>query len=126
MVFMGQVEPLKINLDEIEARLARPDYAPVRESLREIGIGSVLDLFSTFAGQKADYAAWLQGADINHDRDLRLQYIAGWGINSTMEDEIYRQMISYRRRPDNIFTGSPERLQALMMAIATGSATFQP
>jgi spermidine synthase len=122
MVFLGQAEPLKINIDEIEARLARPDYAPVRESLREIGVGSALDLFSTYAGQKTDYAAWLQGADINHDRDLRLQYIAGWGINSTMEDEIYRQMISYRRRPDNIFTGSPERLQALMMAIATGSA----
>ncbi|HUK29617.1 MAG TPA: fused MFS/spermidine synthase [Candidatus Acidoferrum sp.] len=121
MVFLGQAEPLKINIDEVEARLARPDYAPVRESLREIGIGSALDLFSTFAGQKADYAAWLVGADINHDRDLRLQYIAGWGINSTMEDEIYRQMISYRRRPDNIFTGSPERVQAVMMAIATGS-----
>jgi spermidine synthase len=126
MVFLGQAEPLKINIDEIEARLARPDYAQVRESLREIGIGSALDLFSTFAGQKADYAAWLQGADINHDRDLRLQYIAGWGINSTMEDEIYRQMISYRRRPDNIFTGSPEQLQALMMAIATGSTAIQP
>jgi hypothetical protein len=85
----------------------------------------VLDLFATFAGQKADYAAWLQGADINHDSDLRLQYIAGWGINSTMEDEIYRQMISYRRRPVNIFTGSPDRVQALMLAIAGGSSGAQ-
>jgi spermidine synthase len=120
MVFLGQAEPLKINVDEIEQRLARPDYAPVAASLREIGIGSVLDLFSTFAGQKPDYASWLQGADINHDSDLRLQYIAGWGINSTMEDAIYRQMIAYRRRPENIFTGSPQRLQALMVAIASG------
>jgi spermidine synthase len=120
MVFLGQAEPLKINVDEIEQRLARPDYAPVAASLREIGIGSVLDLFSTFAGQKPDYASWLQGADINHDSDLRLQYIAGWGINSTMEDAIYRQMIAYRRRPENIFTGSPQRLQALMLAIASG------
>ncbi len=120
MVFLGQAEPLKINLDEIEQRLARPDYAPVAESLREIGFGSAIDLFSTYAGQKADYAAWLQGADINHDSDLRLQYIAGWGINSSMEDEIYRQMISYRRPPVNIFTGSPQQLQALMMAIASG------
>jgi spermidine synthase len=125
MVFLGQAEPLKINLDEVEQRLGRPDYAPVVESLREIEIGSALDLFSTFAGQKADYASWLQGADINHDSDLRLQYIAGWGINSTMEDEIYRQMISYRRRPDNIFTGSPQRVQTLMMAIATGGGSTQ-
>ncbi|MFZ0821168.1 MAG: fused MFS/spermidine synthase [Candidatus Acidiferrales bacterium] len=126
MVFLGQAEPLKINIDEIEQRLARPDYAPVAQSLREIGIGSVLDLFATYAGQKVDYAAWLQGAAINHDRDLRLQYIAGWGINSTMEDVIYRQMISYRRRPVNIFTGSPERVQALMLAIAGGSSGGQP
>jgi spermidine synthase len=126
MVFLGQAEPLKINIDEIEQRLARPDYAPVAASLREIGIGSVLDLFSTFAGQKPDYTSWLQGADINHDSDLRLQYIAGWGINSQMEDAIYRQMIAYRRRPDNIFTGSPQRLQALMLAIASGVGSPQP
>ncbi len=126
MVFLGQAEPLKINLDEIEQRLARPDYAPVAESLREIGIGSALDLFSTFAGQKPDYASWLQGADINHDSDLRLQYIAGWGINSTLEDTIYRQMISYRRLPENIFTGSPQRIQALMLAIASGFGGAQP
>jgi spermidine synthase len=126
MVFLGQAEPLKINVDEVEQRLARPDYAPVVESLREIGIGSAVELFSTFAGQKADYAAWLQGADINHDSDLRLQYIAGWGINSTMEDEIYRQMIAYRRPPVNIFTGSPDRVRAVMMAIATGSTGGLP
>jgi spermidine synthase len=51
MVFMGQAEPLKINLDEVDQRLARPDYAPVAESLRGIGVGSALDLFATFAGQ---------------------------------------------------------------------------
>ncbi len=126
MVFLGQAEPLKINIDEIEARLARPDYAPVAQSLREIGIGSALDLFATFAGQKADYAAWLEGADINHDSDLRLQYIAGWGINSTMEDAIYRQMIAYRRLPENIFTGSPQQVQAVMLAISSGIGSTQP
>jgi spermidine synthase len=126
MVFLGQAEPLMINVDEIDQRLARPDYAPVAESLREVGIGSVLELFSTFAGQNPDFATWLQGADINHDSDLRLQYIAGWGINSKLEDVIYRQMIAYRRRPENIFTGSPQRVQALMMAIASGLSSAQP
>ena len=29
MVFMGQAEPLKINLDEVHQRFARPDYGPV-------------------------------------------------------------------------------------------------
>ncbi len=61
MVFMGQSEPLKINLDEMQQRLERPDYAPVAESLREIGIGSATDLLSTYAGQSSDLKPWLTG-----------------------------------------------------------------
>ena len=34
MVLVGQVEPLRIDLDDIEQRLARPEYALVSESLR--------------------------------------------------------------------------------------------
>src|SRR5207302_3868254 len=44
MIFMGQVGPLKIDIEEMQGRLNRPDYAPVAESLREIGIGSPIDL----------------------------------------------------------------------------------
>jgi len=122
MVFMGQAEPLKINLDEIEQRLARPDYAPVAESLRGIGVPSSLDLFATYAGQKSDLGLWTKGAQINRDADLRLSYLAGWGINSALEDVLYRQMLRYRQRPDGLFTGSPERVQALYGAIARESA----
>jgi spermidine synthase len=120
MVFLGQAEPLKINLDEVEQRLNRPDYAPVAESLREIGIRSAVDLLATYAGQKSDLEPWYAGAELNRDGDLRLQYLAGWGINSSLEDFIYRQMLSCRRPPWNIFTGSPERVQSLMYAISAG------
>ena len=41
----------------------------------------------------------MAGAEINRDGDLRLQYLAGWGINSSLEDFIYRQMLSYRQPP---------------------------
>ena len=37
-VFMGQLEPLKVDLDAVEARYAQPDMKPVRQSLRDIGI----------------------------------------------------------------------------------------
>jgi hypothetical protein len=30
-----------------------------------------------------------------------------------LEDTLYRQMLRYRQRPDGMFTGSPERVQAL-------------
>jgi spermidine synthase len=117
MVFMGQAEPLKIDLDEVERRLARPDYAPVAESLRGIGLPSSLDLFATYAGQKSDLGLWTKGAQINRDADLRLSYLAGWGINSALEDVLYRQMLQYRQRPDGLFTGSAERVQALYLAM---------
>ncbi|HML18108.1 MAG TPA: fused MFS/spermidine synthase [Bryobacteraceae bacterium] len=117
MVFMGQAEPLKVNLDDVQQRLERPDYAPVAQSLRDIGVASVIDLLATYAGQKTDFDNWLAGAEINRDRDLRLQYLAGWGINSTLEDVLYRQIISYRRPPSNLITGSPERLQSLIVAM---------
>jgi spermidine synthase len=118
MVFLGQAEPLKINLDEIEQRLNRPDYAPVAQSLRDIGIRSPIDLLATYAGQKSDLEPWYAGAELNRDGDLRLQYLAGWGINSSLEDFIYRQMLSYRRPPWNLFTGSPERVQSLIYMLS--------
>ena len=117
MVFMGQVEPLKVNVDEVQQRLDRPDYAPVRESLRGIGVPSALDLFATYAGGRSDLGQWTRGSDINTDADLRLSYLAGWGINSQLEDALYRDMLRYRKTPVGIFTGSPDKVQALIAAI---------
>jgi hypothetical protein len=94
----------------------------VAQSLADIGVGSVIDLMSTYAGQKSDFGPWLQGADINRDADLRLQYLGGWGINSRLESEIYRQMLSYRRRPTNLFSGSPRNVQYLMNYLSTGAS----
>ncbi len=117
MVFMGQVDPLKINVDQVQRRLDRPDYAPVLQSLRAIGINNTVDLFSTYAGQKSDLGKWTQGAEINRDSNLRLSYLAGWGINSYLEDELYREILQYRKRPDDIFTGTPQTLAMLYAAM---------
>ena len=119
MVFMGQIEPLKIDLDEMQRRWESPDYAAAAESLQQVGVGSVIDVFSTYAGQQSDLAPWLQGAEINQDGDLRLQYLAGWGINSRLEDAIYREMLTYRRPPQNLFSGSPLLLNSLMSLLSS-------
>jgi hypothetical protein len=121
MVFLAQVQPLKINLDEIAARYARPDYEPVRQSLRDVGIYSVNDLFSTYTGQKSDIGKWTHGSDINRDSNLRLSYLAGWGINAHMEDLLYRRMLRFRQDWTNIFTGSPEQMESLRKAIERAS-----
>jgi spermidine synthase len=125
MVFLGQLEPLTIDLSEVQRRLNRPDYAPVAQSLHDIGVSSAIDLFSSYAGQYSDMARWLQGAEINRDADLRLQYLAGWGINAQMADALYRKILSYRQRPANMFTGSPEQTQAAWLAVLYASGGGQ-
>ena len=117
LVLLGQVDGTTIDLDEIDARLQRPEYAPVAKSLREIGMHSAVDLFSTFAGQAPDFAPWLKDAQINRDRNLRLQYLAGRGLNLYRADTIYSDMVSYAKDPQGIFEGSPDKVQALLQRI---------
>ena len=119
-VFMGQVDPLKIDVEAVQQRLNRPEYAPVAGSLLDIGITSATDLFGTFLGQQSDLGAWVKDADISHDNDLRLQYLAGWGINSSMEDALYRQMLALRNSPANLFTGSPSSVQFMLSVLTSG------
>jgi spermidine synthase len=117
LVLMGQAEPIKINLDEMEAKLRSPEFAEVAQSLREIGFNSATELFATYAGQPTDLAPWLKDAQINRDRNLRLQYLAGMGLNLYQSGPIYSEMISYATRfPENLFTGSPEKLNELRAA----------
>ncbi|MFB3778216.1 MAG: spermidine synthase, partial [Bryobacteraceae bacterium] len=122
MVFMGQAEPMRIDLDELDRRLNRADYSPVAESLRGIGVYSPVDLLATYAGQKSDLGPWVKGSDLNRDRNLRLQYLAGWGINSRLEDQIYRDMMRFRQTPGNLFSGSPARVDAMHAAISAAGS----
>lgn len=111
----------------MQARLSDPAYAPVVQSLREIGIFSAVDLFGTYAGSRRDMKNWLSDAIINTDRNLKLQYLAGLGLNLYQSDPIYRSMIRESRYPEHLFTGSPEALQALKAKIdasLSGAATF--
>jgi spermidine synthase len=117
LVVMGQVEPTVINLDEMEAKLQSPEYAEVAQSLREIGFNSAVELFSTYAGTRADLAPWLADAVINTDRNLRLQYFAGLGLNLYRSGPIYSDMIASTRFPENLFTGSDHLMEALRAGI---------
>jgi spermidine synthase len=117
LVVMGQLEPIRIDLDAMEAKLSSPKYAQVAQSLREIGFSSAVELFSTYAGQPTDLAPWLADAAINRDRNLRLQYLAGMGMNLYQSGPIYAEMIAHSRYPENMFTGSPATLAAVREGI---------
>jgi spermidine synthase len=118
LVLLGQVEDTKIDVDAIQAKLQRPAYARVAQSLREIGMNSAVDLFSTFAGRASDLQPWLADASINRDRNLRLQFLAGMGLNLYQSDVIYAGMLAYVRRfPEELFAGSPQTIAALRAGI---------
>jgi spermidine synthase len=106
VVLAGHATPQPINLDSVQARLARPENATVAQSLAEVGFPSTLSLFATYGGQARDLAPWLVDAEINHDSDLRLQYLAGMGLNTYQNAGIYDEMLQYRRYPENLFVGS--------------------
>ncbi|HZD04908.1 MAG TPA: fused MFS/spermidine synthase, partial [Longimicrobiales bacterium] len=120
VVMLGQAEEAVIDLDAIDARLSRPEYRPVAASLMEVGFYSAVDLFSTFAIRRPEADAWLADAQINRDRNLRLQYLAGVGVNLYDADGIYRGMARYRAYPEGLFTGSPRQMQAMREAFEAG------
>ncbi|HWB87522.1 MAG TPA: fused MFS/spermidine synthase [Bryobacteraceae bacterium] len=117
LVLLGQAEPTHVDVDAVDARLARADYERVLQALHEVGFSSAVGLFSTYAGQASDLDRWLTGAAINRDRNLRLQYLAGMGLNVNRAWDIYDDLLRYREYPEGMFTTAPATGQALRAAL---------
>ncbi len=106
LVLVGQVEPRAYDVDAWEAKLRSPRYAQLAQSLREVGFESAEQLLATYLGRGADLGGWLKDAQINHDRDLRLQYLAGFSLNVREGRRTYENMLAYRRPPTGLFVRS--------------------
>ena len=76
-----------------------------------------IDLLATYAGQAPLLKEWSRGAQINTDRNLRLQYLAGMWLNSNMGEQILSSILAYYRFPDQTFVGSPQGVHALKQAL---------
>ena len=77
---------------------------------------------ATYAGQARDLRPWLNDAQINTDRNLRLEYLAGMA-NNVYDAQISQDMLAFRRFPEEMFTTSPEWMERLrrVMERAPGS-----
>jgi spermidine synthase len=127
----GQVEPTVIDVGELQRRLDRPDHQLVKQSLHDAEFGEIttgiagvaavpdegIDLLSTYAGQGPFLQEWSRGAQINTDRNLRLQYLAGLSLNSNVGAQILSSILAYYRFPDQTFVGSPEAIDAVKQAL---------
>jgi spermidine synthase len=117
VVLLGLPEGATINVDDVQQRLDRPDHADVAQSLKEVGFDGFLSLFKSYAGRASDLAPWLAEAEINRDRNLRLQYLAGMGLNHKEGSFIYDQIVSNRKFPEGLFVGSKIRVAALRFVL---------
>lgn len=118
-VMLGQRDPLVIEIDALQRRLTRTDHRKALDALHDLGLGSAVDLLSTYTGRLPDLKAWLKGAEINRDRSLRLQYLAGLQLESNQGAGTYGEMLDLRTFPREIFRGSPEDLAALRRALGS-------
>ena len=131
-VLLGQAEPARIDLDKVQETLNSPDYARVKESLTEVGFGAdtaalrletnvwgdpVIALLATYAGRAADMGEWMKGAQINTDRNMRLQYLAGMSINSQTRKEILEGILKYYRFPADMIIGSTQNIETMKLAL---------
>ncbi len=117
LVLLAQVEPTKIDIDALEKRMDREDHRLVKQSLAEVNFHSVPQLLGTYAGRASDLKDWLQGAAINRDLNLRLQYLAGMGLNYDKPGYVYSEMLIRRKPAPEIFSGSAESMAAFFASL---------
>jgi spermidine synthase len=118
VVLAGRADPMRIDVDAMQTRLDKSDHGRIAQSLGEVGFSSAVALMSTFAGQAPDLTSWLKGAEINTDRNLRLQYLAGFGLNTYENASIYDNMLAFRRYPEQLFVASQPSELLLREALA--------
>jgi spermidine synthase len=118
-VLVGRADGAPIDIERIAARLGRADYARVAASLREVGFDTALDLIGTYSADADDMAAWLEGAAVNTDANLRLQYLAGRGLNARRAGDIFAALVGDGPRfPKGLFTGTAPQMEELRQRLA--------
>jgi spermidine synthase len=117
IVLLGQNGPARVDMDGLQDRWSSQAYRTAAASLAEVGFRAPGDLLATYAGRAAELAPWLANAQINRDRNLRLQYLAGMGLDSSLETTIYMHMLAYCQYPENLFVGSGESREELQRAL---------
>lgn len=119
LVLFGRADDTPIDVDAVQARLEDPANSGIARSLAEVGIYDAIDLFGTYAGNSMDLANWMSDAQINTDSNLRLQYLAGLGLNNYANAEIHRNMVQDAAYPEGLFVGSDETIAELQRAVSS-------
>tara|TARA_Y100001001_G_scaffold154285_1_gene168898 strand:+ start:52 stop:1206 length:1155 start_codon:yes stop_codon:yes gene_type:complete len=118
VVMVGWVGEMKLDLLALEQHLSR--NLRVRQSLADVDFYSGTDLLTSYVGQGSDLRPWLMDAQINRDRSLRLQYLAGLAIDENDAIQILTSMTQYRRYPNDLFLVPPNMERQLRQSFDYG------
>ena len=124
LVLLGRENSSPISIDALQQRLDQPGYSGVAASLADVGFHSAVELLATYAGRASDLGPMLANVPITDDLNLRLQYLAGLGLNSRASEAIYRDLLAYRKFPEELLTGTGERANALRAVLGRPHRTF--
>lgn len=117
VVLLGHAGPTTIDIATMERRFQDAGYRALGGSLIESGFQSPIDLFATYSGSGRDLKAWLNGSAINTDKNLRLQYLAGVGLNNYTAGDIYAEIVKHRQFPEALFMADPSWINSLRQAM---------
>ena len=87
------------------------------DSYKEVRLTSAIDVLSAYGASGKDMQRWLDGAPINRDFSLKLEYVSGLAMDQKEADAIYAHMVADRSFPAETFTGPPLQLDELRRRI---------
>jgi spermidine synthase len=117
-VMVGSDQPLDIDVSAVEAKLQKPEFAAVRQSLIDVNYPDAVSLFGTFAADASQLEGYLRDAQINRDRNLRLQYLAGMAVNQYQQADLYAKLKAAGGWKDGLFKGDEATMNRLRATIS--------
>jgi len=87
------------------------------DSFKEVRINSVIDLLTAYGASGRDMQRWLEGAPVNRDFSLKLEYVSGLALDQNQTNAIYAHMVADRTFPTDTFTGRPGQIDELRRRI---------
>lgn len=97
IIAVGQLEPTTLDLEALQRRIDANQT--LKTKLEEVNLATMPGLLAQYAGRGKDLQPWLDGAEINRDASLRLEYLAGLALWNVEADEIFNEIAKFRRYP---------------------------
>ena len=100
VVAIGWADNTAIDLAEMQQRIDNNER--LKANLDEVGIGSVPRLFRQYCGNHLTLKRTVENAEINHDRSLKLEYMAGLSLFFQEPDAIYSSITEFIDYPSQL------------------------